>query len=118
MVDLEEIVHDDGKAFNSMSIYLGNDKETIRKILLRVLVELKLSVKKFEDYIFNERLTDIKDIAHKLVGTTSSVGLDRLCATVKKIEQQKKFDPDILKQLLSTLKSEIKLVSKLIKSYL
>lgn len=104
--------------FDKMYKYLGDDKETIKEILLAVLDDLKLSVQKFEDYIFNERLDDIKATAHKLVGTTASVGLDKLCATVKKLEQLKKFDTAILNQHLATFKTEIILVKKLINNYL
>lgn len=104
--------------FDSLYKYLGEDKETIKEILLMVLEELKQSIKKFEDYIFNERLDEIKFTAHKLVGTTASVGLERLCTTVRKIEEQKDFNPGVLNQLLSSLKSEAKMVKSLINSYL
>lgn len=104
--------------FDRLNEYLGNDRETIKEILLLVLDELKSSVKKIEGYIFNERLDDIKDTAHKLAGTTASVGLDRLCTLVRKLEQIPKFDHDVIKSYLRTLKSEIKLAKKIIKGYL
>ncbi len=104
--------------FERMYKYLGDDKESIKEILLMVLEELKLSVQKFEDYIFNECLAEIKTMAHKLVGTTASVGLEKLCATARKIEQLNYFDSEALQALLSKFKYEANLVKKLINSYL
>ncbi|HET8829577.1 MAG TPA: hypothetical protein VFM79_09550 [Pelobium sp.] len=104
--------------FDRMTAYLGNDKETIKKILLLVIKELKLSVKKFEEYIFNERLEDIKHTAQKLAKTTASVGLDRLCTLIRKLENLPSFDSNILNHYIYALKSEIRLAKKLINGYL
>lgn len=104
--------------FDRMYKYLGDDKETIKEILLMVLEELKIAIKKFEDYIFTERLEEIKFTAHQLIGTTASVGLERLCTTVRKIEEQKNFDSGVLRQLLTSLKFEAKTVKSLINSYI
>ena len=104
--------------FNRLNKYVGNDKETIKKILLMVLDELRLSVQKFEDYIFNGSLAEIKHTAHKLVGTTATVGLEKLCTTARKIEQINSFDSKTLQTLISNFKHEAKLVNILIKSYL
>lgn len=120
MVELEESMQRPDSHFNfdRMYKYLGNDKESIKEILLIVLDELKSSVQKFEDHIFNGSLQEIQNTAHKLIGTAASVGLEKLCATAKKIEQIKHFDSETLQVLLSKLKAEATLVKKLIKSYL
>ena len=104
--------------FDRMYRYLGEDKESIREILLLVIEELKTTVQKLEHYIFDRRLEDIRDTAHKLVGTASSVGLEQLCTTARKIEQINQFDSEILYALFAKFKYQTKLVTKIIKSYL
>ncbi|HEX7367086.1 MAG TPA: hypothetical protein VF273_08315 [Pelobium sp.] len=104
--------------FDNMYKYLGDDKAKIKEILLKVLDELRVAIKKFDDYFLNKSLAEMQLTAHQLVNTTASVGLERLCTTVKKIEQQKNFDPSALKQLLLKLKHETRLVKSLINSYL
>lgn len=104
--------------FDRMTEYLGNDKETIKKVLLLVIKELKLSVRKFENYILHERLDDIKHTAHQLVKATASVGLDRLCTLIKKLEHLSSFDSNVLNHYIYALKSEIRLAKKLINGYL
>lgn len=120
MVGLEDNAENQIRHFNfdRLNEYLGNDRETIKKILLLVLNELKTSIEKIEKCIFDGSLQDIKDTAHKLAGTTASVGLDRLCVLVKKLEHIPMFDPELIKNYLRTLKSEVKLAKKIIKRYL
>ncbi len=120
MVGVEENTENQVMHFNfdKMHENLGNDRDAIKKVLLMVLGDLKSLIQKSENYIFNEHLDDIKDNANKLVGITASVGLDRLCTTVKKFEHLTTLEPEALKHYLPTLKSEVNPVKKLIKDYL
>lgn len=98
----EEYIQDRINHFDFKRMYelLGNDKETIKKLL------------------FYERLDDIKYTAHILVRSTSSFGLDRLYTLLKKIEQLNQFDSEVLNSYLFSLKAETNDVKKLINSYL
>jgi hypothetical protein len=112
---LNEVIHFN---FDKMYTYLGQDRESIRKVLLAVLEELKITVSKFEECIINRRPKEIRDTAHKLVETTAAVGLDRLCETLQKIERLNRFDPIALDRNFNSLKMEILLVNKLVNRYL
>jgi hypothetical protein len=101
-----------------MYTYLGQDRESIRKVLLAVLDELKQTVRMFEECIINRRLKEIRETAHRLVETTASVGLDRLCETLQRIAQSNKFDPIALDRNFNSLKMEISLINKLVNRYL
>jgi hypothetical protein len=112
---LNEVIHFN---FDKMYTYLGQDRESIRKVLLAVLDELKQTVRMFEECIINRRLKEIRETAHRLVETTASVGLDRLCETLQRIAQSNKFDPIALDRNFNSLKMEISLVNKLVNRYL
>jgi hypothetical protein len=112
---LNEVIHFN---FDKMYTYLGQDRESIRGILLAVLDELKQTVRMFEECIINRRLKEIRETAHRLVETTASVGLDRLCETLQRIAQSNKFDPIALDRNFNSLKMEISLVNKLVNRYL
>lgn len=112
---LNEVIHFN---FDKMYTYLGQDRESIRGILLAVLDELKQTVRMFEECIINRRLKEIRETAHRLVETTASVGLDRLCETLQRIAQSNKFDPIALDRNFNSLKMEISLVNRLVNRYL
>lgn len=112
---LNEVIHFN---FDKMYTYLGQDRESIRKVLLAVLDELKQTVRMFEECIINRRLKEIRETAHRLVETTASVGLDRLCETLQRIAQSNKFDPIALDRNFNSLKMEISLINKLVNRYL
>jgi len=112
---LNEVIHFN---FDKMYTYLGQDRESIRKVLLAVLDELKQTVRMFEECIINRRLKEIRETAHRLVETTASVGLDRLCETLQRIAQSNKFDPIALDRNFNSLKMEISLINRLVNRYL
>lgn len=112
---LNEVTHFN---FDKMYSYLGRDRQCIREILFAVLDELKTTVNKLENCIRNRRLKEIRDTAHRLVGTVATVGLDRLCATLRKLEQLNRFDPIALDKEFNNLKKEILLINKLVSRYL
>lgn len=108
------------KHFNMdrMFQYLGQDQETIKEILSLVLLELDVSVKKFEDHISNANLVGIKDTAHKLIGTSSSVGLVALSEMARSVEDEPDFDPININIYYLKIKKEVGLVIQLIKTFL
>lgn len=108
------------KHFNTdrMFQYLGQDIETAKEILSMVLIELKVSLKKFEDFIFANNLIGIKATAHKLIGTSSSVGLTELSNIARKFESEPEFDPILINIYFIKIKNEVKFVVKLINNFL
>ncbi len=108
------------KHFNTdrMFQYLGQDIETAKEILKMVLVELEFSVKKFEEFIFSNNLVGIKATAHKLIGTSSSVGLIELSNIARKFEGEPDFDPILINIYFIRIKKEINLVIQLINNFL
>ena len=108
------------KHFNTdrMFQYLGQDIETAKEILSMVLIELKVSLKKFEDFIFANNLSGIKATAHKLIGTSSSVGLTELSNIARKFESEPEFDPILINIYFIKIKNEVKFVVKLINNFL
>lgn len=104
--------------FDKMVEYLGKDRACIRMILLVVIDELKLTALKFENYLINGNLDEINETAHKLVGTTSSVGLDRLTAVTRHIEAISKSNPSSLGQYLPVFIKESTMAEQMISNYL
>ncbi|OAQ38004.1 hypothetical protein A5893_16690 [Pedobacter psychrophilus] len=108
------------KHFNTdrMFRYLGQDIETAKEILNMVLIELEVSLKTFEDYIFTNNLNGIKSTAHKLIGTSSSVGLIELSNIARKFESEPEFDPILINIYFSKIKKEVNFVVQLINNFL
>jgi HPt (histidine-containing phosphotransfer) domain-containing protein len=108
------------KHFNTdrMFQYLGQDLDTAKEILSLVLVELEVSLKKFEDFIFKSNLVGIKTTAHKLIGTSSSVGLNELSNIARKLESESEFDPILINIYFIKIKNEVKFVVQLINNFL
>jgi HPt (histidine-containing phosphotransfer) domain-containing protein len=108
------------KHFNTdrMFQYLGQDIETAKEILSMVLIELEVSLKKFEDFIFTNNLSGIKATAHKLIGTSSSVGLIELSNIARKFEGEPEFDPILINIYFMKIKKEVKFVIQLINNFL
>ena len=104
--------------FDRMDEYLGNDRESIKMILLLVIEELKTAAQKFENFLLNGKLDEIKDMAHKLIGTTSTVGFDRLTAVIRDIEKLSKSNPNLLNQYISVFKTESEMAEQMIEVYL
>ncbi|MBK0381970.1 Hpt domain-containing protein [Pedobacter sp. SD-b] len=108
------------KHFNieRMYQYLGQDLDTAKEILSMVLIELEVSLRKFEDFIMANNLHGIKATAHKLIGTSSSVGLMELSNIARKFEGEPDFDPVLINIYYTKIKSEVKFVAQLINNFL
>ena len=104
--------------FEKLNTYLGTDRQVIKEIMHVVLEELRIAVQKLEDFICSGNLDAIRAMAKRLISTATSVGLNRICTVVKKLEQQQTFDAEILEQRLAVLKAETVSVKKLITNYL
>ncbi len=104
--------------FDRMYESFGKDKECIKMILLLVVDDLKLTAQKFEIFLKKGKLDEINEAAHKLLGTTASVGLDRLTAVTRNIETISKSNPSDLRHYLSIFKSESKMAERMINDYL
>lgn len=110
-----QIIHPN---FDRMYEYLGKDRECIKMILLLVIDELKVTAQMFENFLTSGKLDEINETAHKLIGTTSSVGLDRLTAVTRNIEVSSKSNPAGLRQYLRIFKNESTMAEKMIEAYL
>ncbi|MDF9799269.1 PAS domain S-box-containing protein [Catalinimonas alkaloidigena] len=91
-------------------------------VLLELLRELSLQIKdtqlKLYEALENENLQSIKELGHRLKGTTSSANMYVIAEIAKTLEAQNVFDHQKIKGLIASLDEEIHIVLDLINDIL
>lgn len=94
--------------------FLGEDEDMIKATLNLVLEELEKIIITLDTKIGNKDLKGIKELGHKLYGTSSSSGFMVLADISRKMELLESFIQSEIKELSIDLKNEIKTVIEII----
>ena len=101
--------------FGTIQDALGIDKDTIYNLLQKYIQSLKKSLEEFTIYIQTDEKQKIADLAHKLKGSSGTLGLDKMAQTMKIVEEAARkgkevdFDAmkDVIKEHIDFLEKEL-----------
>ena len=98
---------------NQLKTYYGEDIDALKQIQELIKEQLKESVDILKKHIENEDLKGIKQIGHKLRGTTSTAGMSKLSEMATELEQLKDLEDIDLQTFFENILEEIELVKTL-----
>ncbi|MET1055501.1 MAG: response regulator, partial [Pedobacter sp.] len=114
----DEQGHENHFDLQTLKNYVGDDENIINDILVLTTEDLKSSLATMEVLTSENNISALKESGHKLFGTASVVGLERLAWIARQFEYLKPKDSTDLKALLKQLISEVEICDKLIREYL
>lgn len=98
-----------------LKTYIGNDSEVVAELLQLTAEELKSSFANLQTLAAQKDLAGIKQVGHKLHGTSVSAGLPILAKLARNFEHLLSFDHSVVRALLSETKKEIDIILILMK---
>jgi CheY-like chemotaxis protein len=98
--------------------FVGNDEDVINDVLMLTRQELKTSLKAIQELASENNLVGIKESGHKLFGTASVVGLERLAIIARQMEYLTSNDATAIDSLFKQLVGEIEICDRLIAGHI
>jgi len=98
--------------------YVGDDENIINDLLVLTTEDLKSALSTMEVLTNENNIPALNESGHKLFGTASVVGLERLGLIARRFEYLKPEDSTDLNALLKQLITEVEICDKLIREYL
>ena len=110
----------DGKKFDLQVLrnYVGNDDNIINDVLSLTRRELQASQADIQVLAIENNILALKESGHKLFGTASVVGLERLAMLARQLEYITSDDVSDMTDLLTQLQSEIEICDRLISEHI
>ncbi|MDO3694907.1 PAS domain S-box protein [Wenyingzhuangia sp. chi5] len=99
---------------NQLKIYYGDDIEALTHIKQLIKEQLKESIDTLKEHIENKNLKGITQIGHKLRGTSSTAGMNKLSEMATELEQLKSLENNDLQNYYDEMLQEINFVISLI----
>ncbi|ANW95780.1 hybrid sensor histidine kinase/response regulator [Wenyingzhuangia fucanilytica] len=98
---------------NQLKTYYGDDQEALNQVQQLVKEQLEESINTLKNHINNKSLEGLKQIGHKLRGTTSTAGMSKLSEMATRLEQINAIDEVDLDMIFNEIQEEIILIKKL-----
>lgn len=98
---------------SKLKMYYGDDQDALNQVTILVKDQLDESVEVLKKHIDNQNIEGIKQVGHKLRGTTSTAGMNVLSEMATSLEKLKTIDEVDLNVSFNNIRDEIKFVKTL-----
>ncbi|TAF67212.1 MAG: response regulator [Cytophagales bacterium] len=102
---------------NSLKENIGNDINILKEILKQAKNYLDNLIPELSEAVMHKDYTQVKKIAHKIVGTSASVCFNKLKSLTLQLEHHDFEDTVALSQLVATVIQEINHLNVILKQY-